>query len=117
MKLETRYIAPLGLEIEFKIGQNAHDNFSVIESAEPIDLWFHIEDQSSCHVVATIPPSIEFDKKQLMYIIKQGAILCKQHSRYKSQKKVSVIYTTIQNISLTNIPGTVNTQNTKTVII
>jgi predicted ribosome quality control (RQC) complex YloA/Tae2 family protein len=117
MKLETKYIAPLGIEIEFKVGQNAHDNFAVIESSNITDLWFHISDNSSSHVVASIPPDIQFEKKQMMYIVKQGAILCKQHSRYKSQKNVSVVYTTIQNITLTNIPGSVTIQNSKTVII
>lgn len=117
MKHETRYIDALGLDIQFKIGQNAQDNFAVIESAEPIDLWFHVNDHSSSHVVATIPPNVQLNKKQLMYIAKQGAILCKQHSKYKSQQKVSIIYTTIQNVQPTNIPGTVITQNTKTVVI
>jgi predicted ribosome quality control (RQC) complex YloA/Tae2 family protein len=117
MKQETRYIAALGIEFEFKIGQNAHDNFTVIESAEPFDLWFHIDEHSSSHVVATIPQNIQFDKKQLMYIVKQGAILCKQHSRYKSHKNVTIVYTTIQNVTPTNIPGTVSILNSKTVTI
>jgi predicted ribosome quality control (RQC) complex YloA/Tae2 family protein len=117
MKYETRYVAALGLEIEFKIGQNAIDNIDVIESSNATDVWFHVSDQSSSHVVATIPHDIQLDKKQLMYIVKQGAILCKQHSRYKSQKNVTIVYTTIQNVTPTNIPGTVTIQNSKTVTI
>lgn len=117
MKQETRHIDALGTDIVFKIGQNAHDNFAVIESSNALDLWFHVNDHSSSHVVASIPPESQFDKKQLMYIVKQGAILCKQHSRYKSQKNVTIVYTTIQNVTTTNIPGTVSIQNSKTVII
>ena len=117
MKQEIIYIAALGIEIEFKIGQNAHDNFTVIESAEPLDLWFHIDEHSSSHVVASIPPDIQFDKKQMMYIVKQGAILCKQHSRYKSLKNIAVVYTTIQNVSPTTIPGNVSIHNSKTIAI
>ena len=117
MKVESRYIAPLGIDIEFKIGQNARDNFDVIHSDDPFDIWFHVDDNSSSHVVASIPQDIEFDKKQLMYIIKQGAILCKQHSRYKSQKKIPIVYTTIQHVTPTNIPGSVTIENRKTVTI
>jgi predicted ribosome quality control (RQC) complex YloA/Tae2 family protein len=117
MKHETRYIAPLGLEIGFTIGQNALENIEAINDAKSTDLWFHIEDHSSCHVIASMPENIKFDKKQTMYIVKQGAILCKQHSRYKSQQNVAVVYTTIQNVSPTHIMGTVTIQNGKTVTI
>ena len=117
MKHETRYIAPLGLEIGFTIGQNALENIEAINDAKATDLWFHIEDQSSCHVIASMPADIKLDKKQTMYIVKQGAILCKQHSRYKSQQNVAVVYTTIQNVSPTHIMGTVTIQNGKTVTI
>jgi predicted ribosome quality control (RQC) complex YloA/Tae2 family protein len=117
MKHETRYIAPLGLEIGFTIGQNAVENIEAFNEAKATDLWFHIEDHSSCHVIASMPADIKFDKKQTMYIVKQGAILCKQHSRYKSQQNVAVVYTTIQNVSPTHIMGTVTIQNGKTVTI
>ena len=58
-----------------------------------------------------MPTNIVFDKKQTMYIIKQGAILCKQHSKYKSMKKVNILYTDVQNVIPTNILGCVNIQN------
>jgi predicted ribosome quality control (RQC) complex YloA/Tae2 family protein len=117
MKVESRYIAPLGIDVEFKIGQNARDNIDAINAAKVTDLWFHIEDHSSCHVIASMPDDIKFDKKQIMYIVKQGAILCKQHSRYKSQQNTIIVYTTIQNVTPTNIIGTVTIQNRKTVTI
>jgi len=117
MKCETKYIAPLGIDIQFKIGKDAKDNFIVIDSSNLNDIWFHIQDNSSCHVVASIPEDIEFDKKQLSYIIKQGAILCKQYSRYKSQKNVNITYTYIKNIEKTNIPGMVTINNNKIIKI
>jgi predicted ribosome quality control (RQC) complex YloA/Tae2 family protein len=117
MKLETKYISQLGINIEFQIGKNAYDNFDIIDAAYPDDLWFHINENASCHVIATMPDDMCFDKKQLMYIIKQGAILCKQHSKYKSQKKTSIIYTKIKYVTLTNIPGKVELQISKTLTI
>jgi predicted ribosome quality control (RQC) complex YloA/Tae2 family protein len=117
MKIIDRNIEPLGINIIFHIGKDANDNFNIIENANPGDIWFHIDDNASCHVIACLPEDNEFNKKQLMYIIKQGAILCKQHSKYKSQKNVSIVYTYIKNVTMTNIIGTVTTENTKTIKI
>ena len=117
MKLETKYISPLGMNIDFQVGKNAYDNFDIIKAADPNDLWFHINELASCHVIANMPDDINFNKKQIMYIIKQGAILCKQHSKYKSHKKISIVYTQIKNITPTDTPGSVNLQTSKTVSI
>ena len=111
MKIINIYIAPLGIDIEYKVGKNAADNINIINSAEHGDIWFHVDDHSSSHVIASMPTNIVFDKKQTMYIIKQGAILCKQHSKYKSVKKINIIYTDVQNVVPTNIPGSVNVNN------
>tara|TARA_B100001758_G_C18214867_1_gene507091 strand:- start:379 stop:732 length:354 start_codon:yes stop_codon:yes gene_type:complete len=113
MIIESKFIPNLNTDIEFFIGQNAKDNFEVIDSAEPNDIWFHVKDHSSSHVIAHLPEEQEFNKKQLRYIIKQGAILCKQHSKFKSSKNINIIYTNVENITKTNIPGQVHTINTK----
>jgi hypothetical protein len=52
-----------------------------------------------------------------MYIIKQGAILCKQFSKYKSHKNVSIIYTPIKNVTMTDIIGSVIIQSSKNISI
>ena len=44
------------------------------------DLWFHAKDVSSCHVVCEVPDDIK-KKKELMYIIKIGALLCKNNTQ------------------------------------
>jgi len=117
MKLIDKYIGPLGMDIQFHVGKNAQDNFDIIESANPDDIWFHIDDHASCHVIACLPNDISFQKKQLMYIIKQGAILCKQYSNYKSQKNVSIVYTPIKNVTMTNHTGSVTIQSSKNISI
>lgn len=117
MKSIDRYIAPLGINISFTVGKNAQENFNIIENSNPNDIWFHIDNYASCHVVASMPPDIDFDKKQLMYIIKQGAIICKQYSKYKSDKNVSIVYTCVKNVTMTDVVGTVNIQSSKTIKI
>ena len=110
-------IPSLQNKITYTIGKNAKNNFEIIEEANKQDLWFHIEGESSCHVIASIPLDIKLDKKQLRQIITQGAVLCKSKSRYKSNKNVSIIYTKVENITKSEPVGTVITENIKTIII
>ena len=42
MKLINKYIAPLGIDIEYKVGKNAGDNIDIINSAKHGDIWFHV---------------------------------------------------------------------------
>ena len=91
MKIITRYIDSIKCDIAYRIGQNAADNFCIIDASNEPDLWFHIESSPSCHVVASIE-NRTYDKKQLHKIAIQGAMLCKQNSKYKSDKNISVVY-------------------------
>ena len=102
--------------VEFHIGDDAKDNFVIIDYANPEDLWFHVQGFSSCHVIANIS-KLELDKKQLRQIITQGAVLCKQNSRYAYMNDLAIVYTKVKNIKKTNIVGTVITENTKVRII
>ena len=103
-------------EITFYIGQNQSENFDIIDRGIEDDLWFHASDISSCHVVANIPKDIL--KKEIRYIIKVGALLCKMNTnKLKSLKNVEIIYTQIKNIEKTNVSGCVITKNHKQIVI
>jgi predicted ribosome quality control (RQC) complex YloA/Tae2 family protein len=104
-----------GIDVQYLIGKNAKDNFRIIDLAKPTDLWFHIEEKPSCHVIAILPDG--GSTKDLRYIIKQGAVLCKQYSRYASEKNVPIIFTTMDNVVKTDIPGSVETRGVKRVFI
>jgi predicted ribosome quality control (RQC) complex YloA/Tae2 family protein len=114
MKTQVIYFGNIKKEITYLIGENAADNFVVIDAADPAtDIWFHAQDGSSCHVVAKIPDQL--NKKELMTICKKGGLLCKLNtSKLKKQSNVEIIYTKICNITKTNIDGLVHTINTKT---
>ena len=115
MKTLTRNVDKV--EIEFHIGQNAQENFDLIDTSDPDDLWFHISQESSCHVIATIPEHLHRNKKALKKIAIQGGVICKQFSRYKSMKNVSIIYAPIQQVEKTDIIGTVSVKEYKTLVI
>ena len=116
MKTEIITIQPLKREITFYIGKSKEDNFDVIDAGNENDLWFHASHESSCHIVCEVPDNI--DRSDMKYIIKMGALLCKNNTnKLKSQKNVEIIYTQIKNITKTAIAGCVQTTNTKTIII
>ena len=102
-------------DIIFYVGENATDNFKVIDSGNPNDLWFHAKEISSCHVVAHVPSKI--DKRELKTIIKRGALLCKQNTNKLSNiREVEIMYTQLQNITKTKTPGLVTVSCSKTVV-
>jgi predicted ribosome quality control (RQC) complex YloA/Tae2 family protein len=124
MKQFMIYIDSLKCDIQFNVGENAEDNHSIIRLAKVDDLWFHIGGgKPSCHVTASIPITNAYSdsknsKKGLKYIIKQGAVLCKSMSKYKSDKNVEIIYTFVKNVECSaEIPGRVTLSNYKTIVI
>jgi len=114
MKEITRCFDNIPEKIVFYVGENAVDNFTVIDTGEPHDMWFHAKDHSSCHVLARIPGYL--DKRCLKTIIKQGALLCKQNTRKLANvTDVEIMYAQIQHVSKTNKPGCVNVIGSKTI--
>ena len=94
MKTEIILIQGLKREVTFYIGKTQSENFEVIDKGSPDDLWFHAKDVSSCHVVCEVPENL--NKKELAYIIKTGALLCKNNTnKLKGLKNVEIIYTKI----------------------
>ena len=114
MKTETILVQGLKREVTFYVGKNQNENFEVIDKGVARDLWFHAKNESSCHVVCILPENT--NKKELFYIIKAGALLCKNNtSKLKGLKNVEIIYTKIENVTKTSVSGCVLTKNTKTV--
>jgi len=91
----------------FLIGTSATDNFHALDAAEPHHLWFHVANHSSCHVIAMNEPTAR--KKALRRVITRGALLCKQHSRYKSVPNLEILFARVRDVSKTAVPGTVLT--------
>ena len=130
-------------EITFLVGTCAQDNFDAIDISDPDDIWFHVKDFSSCHVIARVsgiasvakgdrelsgdnllsqdnakmPAGEKLDKKLIRSIIKQGALLCKHESRYGSVKNLAIIYTKVKNVQKTNIVGSVIADPVSTICI
>ena len=115
MKVESKYIDCIKESIVYSIGQSASDNEDIIDAAEPDDIWFHIEGESSCHVIAHMPNDMKLNKKQLHKIVVQGAVLCRQNTKKITDPNAPVISTKVMNVTKTDKTGTVIAVNTKTI--
>ena len=116
-----RYIDSLKQDVEFQVGKDAKDNIHMLHDSQYHDIWLHIDGEASCHVIAKIHhfirDGITINKKQLTHIVCQGAVLCKQYSKFKSAKNVEIVYTKVFNVTPTEKVGEVVTTNTKTITI
>lgn len=92
------------------IGQNKNENQHLVTSSHEDDIWFHVEDMPSCHVILKHLDGIKKYPKQ---VIKRCAYLCKIHSKAKILPRCTIIYTNLSNVSTTDVIGQVITRNTK----
>lgn len=97
------------------VGKNAKNNWELIDKASKEDIWFHLDDYPSCHVILSVDNNINKNIKPHISVIKKCARLCKNGSKLKDTRKVSVIYTKIKNIKKGNEVGSVYSKNVKTI--
>ena len=108
MKLETFEYD--GTIYTIKIGKSAVENTELVKNANKSDIWFHLSDSPSCHVVLTCEKKLNQVPRQ---VISRCAYLCKMHS--KTSHNCKVIYTQIENVQITRTPGQVITTCCKTI--
>lgn len=81
------------------IGQNARENWDLIDKSESDNLWFHLDEYPSSHVVVsldTINPDEIFYPNEIIVI---ACDYCKKNSKLKNTiSKVRIVYTQIKNL-------------------
>jgi predicted ribosome quality control (RQC) complex YloA/Tae2 family protein len=98
-----------GVEYLFHIGRDKQDNWNLIESSQPWDIWFHVDGAPSSHVVLEMDDLEGGGIKEIPRpVLKRGAGLCKEHSSSKSVAKCPVIYTTVGKLVKGREVGSVN---------
>ena len=106
-----------------QVGQNARENWELIDYADSFDLWFHLDNVPSGHVVIKeiitnkIPLVIKDDYFGYpLELIHMASLHCKTQSKYKNSK-TSIVYTTISNVKKGKDIGSVFIKNSKYVIL
>ena len=100
------------IEYIIQIGKNKYDNFDIIDQANSTDIWFHVEGLPSCHVILKTEEKMRAIPHQ---VIKRCAYLCKINSKAKSLKACDISYTTIDNVTKTDVIGQVQVKKCNTV--
>lgn len=96
------------------IGKNREENWKIIDDASPTDIWFHMNDIPSCHVILKTTPNT---KDINMRLIRYCAILCKMNSKAKNERKSVVMYSQISNVKKTKTVGEVSVRAFKTLVV
>lgn len=105
-----------GYTYKIIIGKNAQENWDIIFTASSEDIWFHVDEYPSPHVILKIPENYKL-KKVPKKILVQCALKCKIYSKYNNIKKLNIIYAKIKNVKKGDKIGSVTTTNTFTIII
>lgn len=100
-------------ETEFQIGKNAEDNTRLVLSSGPLDVWFHIADLPSAHLVYRNHNGASLDVLRSNGTIYRMALELKKRSKYRKFQGIKVIYCCVQDVVITSSPGRVHTSNTR----
>lgn len=76
------------------IGRNAQENWQILDNASKNDLWVHLNDLASPHIIIKKNPKYKLKPKD----IKLAGLLCKQYSKYKKENNVEYCYTKVKNV-------------------
>ncbi len=82
-------------EYNIEYGRNASENWGLIDKAEGIDYWLHVDEHPSTHVI------IEYKEGINKKVFEYGAKLCVNKTNSLKKKKirsVRVMYTEVENI-------------------
>lgn len=115
---ESEFECPITNKIYvIKVGETAQDNWDIIDDADGSDIWFHVDKFPSCHVI--LKSDSMTLKKIHKSVIRHCAGLCKEGSKQKNAKNVSIIYTEIRNVTCNKkgAVGSVFTRNTQNIKI
>jgi predicted ribosome quality control (RQC) complex YloA/Tae2 family protein len=112
-----------------RIGQNARENWDLIDNSDSFDLWFHVEDKPSGHVIIREQlnnknksnTNTNTNTKNDFFgypheVILLAAEYCKSQSKEKGIK-TPIVYTTIDNIKKGKDVGSVIVKNSKRIVL
>jgi predicted ribosome quality control (RQC) complex YloA/Tae2 family protein len=95
-------------------GKSAKGNDKLLDESSSRDIWFHVADGPSAHVILSNPADLAISKIPRQ-VIKRCACICKASA--KLSEKCNIIYTERTNVQKTEVQGRVTTTNQRTIMI
>jgi predicted ribosome quality control (RQC) complex YloA/Tae2 family protein len=96
-------------DIKILVGNNAKENWELLEKCNENNLFLHLTSFPSCYVI------ILCDILPELQIIEEAAKICKNNTKYKNLKNISVDYTLCKNIKKGEVLGEVIFKSNKKV--
>jgi predicted ribosome quality control (RQC) complex YloA/Tae2 family protein len=102
---------------DIQIGRSAAENTALVSAAKGTDIWFHVHQAPSCHVILKNDAKIHAIPHK---VIKRCAYLCKVNSKERPKERANdlanpkecnsceIVYAYISNVTPTDIPGQVH---------
>jgi len=97
------------VEYVIYIGKNKSENWSLIDAAVESDIWFHVKDVPSCHVILKCSSKL---KDVPRAVLTRCCILCKKNSP-KCNPNSEIIYASLKNVKKGQYEGSVLVTNNK----
>ena len=85
---------------KIKIGQNAQDNWDLIDQANDNWYWFHLKSFPSSHVILCCDNPTDDN-------LLNAALFCKKYTKYKNVPNIKVSYCQIKNIKKSTKIGSI----------
>ena len=95
-------------------GKSAKGNDKLLDESSPSDIWFHVADAPSAHIILSNPTNLAINKIPRQ-VIKRCACICKASAKLST--KCAIIYTERANVEKTEILGRVTTTNVRMIQI
>jgi predicted ribosome quality control (RQC) complex YloA/Tae2 family protein len=95
-------------------GKSAKGNDKLLDDSSPNDVWFHVADAPSAHIILSNPTAMAINKIPRQ-VIKRCACICKASAKLST--KCAIIYTERSNVEKTEVLGRVTTTNVRTIQI
>ncbi len=102
------------------VGTNAKENWNLIDESDSFDLWLHVENYPSGHVIIKEKLIGKQESNASDYpnqIIAIGANYCKSQSKYSHIPKLKIVYTQIGNLKKGKEVGSVHVSKEKYIYI
>jgi predicted ribosome quality control (RQC) complex YloA/Tae2 family protein len=95
-------------------GKTAKGNDKLLDDSSPHDVWFHVADGPSAHIILSNPSDLAISKIPRQ-VIKRCACICKASAKLSA--KSNIIYTERANVEKTEVQGRVTTTKQRTIMI
>ena len=102
------------------VGTSAKENWKLIDESDPFDLWLHVDEYPSGHVIIKERLTGKSELEVPDYpnlIIALGADYCKSQSKYSHIPKLKIVYTLVANLKKGKEVGSVFISKEKFILV